>query len=574
MKIRSILTTLAPLVLAQACVIYAGKGDTGSDDDYEEREDTDTDDGDDGDDTDTSSDTDDTDDDTDDDTGPSVLDADGDGYEVPEDCDDDNADVNPGATEVCGDGIDNDCDGLASGCRMEGEEVITDISDTIFQGSATNDAFGVTVASGGDVNGDGAPDLLISQTGGTAGSPGSVHLFHSPTSGLVNAGAADASLHGVVANDGLGMGIVGLGDMDGDGYGDFAIGAPMAPQNGTAEEAEWAVYIFTGPMTGDASVTTAEAWFPALETTDLTGLRLGSPGDVTGDGVVDLLVASPSASVSPGDLVGKVYLLEGDWNREEDLTSARAVFTGETAGSRVGAGAATSGGDVNGDGSNDLLLTSPDVPVSGSADTGAAYVVTSSASGQIDLRYADARIYGLTAGDRFGTSAAWAGDVNADGYADLLVGAPESDLGALDAGAAYLFHGGATLSGPMDAGDADFILLGAQAYAETGVAVATVGDLDGDGNDDFAVSDPTGVDSSRLGVVGISYGPVAGNTDIEDSDLLVIADDIDIQLGISLAHAGDTNGDGLGELLVGAPRLSPSGAPGAGGAYLIRGSGL
>ena len=89
-----------------------------------------------------------------------------------------------------------------------------------------------------------------------------------------------------------------------------------------------------------------------------------------------------------------------------------------------------------------------------------------------------------------------------------------------------------------------------------------------------AVSDPTGVDSSRLGAVGISYGPVAGNTDIEDADFVIIADDIDIHMGISLASAGDTNGDGLGELLIGAPLLSPSGAPGAGGAYLVRGSGL
>ncbi|MBO87277.1 MAG: hypothetical protein CL927_18165 [Deltaproteobacteria bacterium] len=503
-----------------------------------------------------------------------MLDADGDGYEAPLDCDDADPEVNPGASEVCGDGIDNDCDGVASGCRMEGEEVINDVSDTIFQGSSTNDAFGTTVASGGDVNGDGTPDLLISQTSGGSSSPGSVHLFHSPTSGLVNAGAADASLHGIIQSDGLGMGITALGDMDGDGYGDFALGAPMAPQNTSGEEADWAVYVLTGPMTGDASVTTAEAWFPAVETTDLTGMRMGSPGDVSGDGVVDLLVASPSGSVGPGDLVGKVYLLEGDWNREEDLTEARAIFTGETAGSRVGSGAATSAGDVDGDGRNDLLITSAEVPVSGSPNTGAAYVVTSSANGQIDLRYADTRIYGLTAGDRFGASATSAGDVNADGYDDVLVGAPDSDLGALDAGAAYLFHGGSGLNGPMDAGDADFILLGAQSYGETGIAVSSVGDMDGDGNADFAVSDPTGIDASRLGVVGISYGPVAGNTDIEDADFLLIADDIDIQLGASLANPGDTDGDGLGEVLVGAPFLSPSGAPAAGGAYLVRGSGL
>ncbi len=573
MRNRPILALLAPVFLAQACIIYAGKGDTGIDD-SDVREDTDVSDTDPGTtDTEDTDDPDDTGEDTDSGSG-SVLDADADGYDATEDCDDNNADINPSQTEVCGDGIDNDCDGVAAGCRIEGEEVVTDLAATIFQGAGTNDAFGTTVASGGDVNGDGSPDLLISQSGGLTGSKASVHLFHSPTSGLVNAGAADATLNAVVDNDGLGMGIASLGDMDGDGYGDFALGAPMAAQNAGPEQADWTVYIFTGPMTGDASVSTAEAWIGSNETTDLTGWRLGSPGDVTGDGVVDLLVASPSASVSPGDFAGKVYLMKGDWSREEKLADARATFTGEVAGSRVGSGAATSAGDIDGDGRADLLITSADVPVAGNPNTGAAYIVTSSASGQIDLRYADTRIYGLTNGDRFGASAAHAGDVNNDGYADVIVGAPDSDLGAADAGAAYLFHGGPSFTGPMDAGDADFILLGAQANGETGTAVTGVGDLDGDGNDDFAVSDPTGVDSARLGVVGISYGPVAGNTDIEDADLVLVADDADIQMGASLANPGDTDGDGLGEILIGAPSLSPSGAPNAGGAYLVRGSGF
>ena len=572
MKTRSSLAMLAPLLLAQACIIYAGKGDSGIDDD-EAREDTDvvdTDTNDTGGPDDTGEDS----GDSGDSGGSSVLDADGDGFEVGEDCDDNDPDVNHDATEVCGDGIDNNCDGLSTGCRMEGEQVVTDVADTIFQGANSGDLFGANVAGGGDVNGDGVPDLLISRRGSTSGNRAAVHLFHSPTSGLVNAGAANATLHAAVADDGLGIGMTSLGDMDGDGYGDFAVGAPFAPQNATGEEADWAVYVFTGPMTGDASVTTAEAWFAAPETADLTGWRLGSPGDISGDGVVDMLVASPSASVSPGDMAGKVYLVEGRWNREENLSTAPVVFTGEMANSRVGLGAATTAGDVDGDGREDILITSPEVPANGNANTGAAYVVTSSAAGRIDLRYADTRIYGLSAGDRFGTSASYAGDVNADGYADVVVGATDSDLGATDAGAAFLFHGGPTWSGPMDAGDADFILLGAQAGAETGTAVTGVGDLDGDGHADFAVSDPVGVDSAMLGLVSVTYGPVAGNTDIEDADLVLIADDSGIDMGTAIATPGDTNGDGLGELLIGAQLLSPSGSPSAGGAYLVRGTGF
>jgi len=567
----SVFAVLAPLVLAQGCIIYAdGKHDSGFDD--EEREDTDVD----PDDTDTddTADTDDTGEDTGDDTGASVLDADGDGFSVDEDCDDTNPDVNPDATEICDDGLDNDCDGLATGCRLEGEHTAVDVADTIFQGAASDDHFGASLTGAGDVDADGSVDLLIARAGSPTGSKGAVHLFRSPTSGLVNAGAADATLHSVVSNDGLGIGMTALGDMDGDGYGDFAVGAPFAPANAVGEEDDWAVYIFSGPMTGDASVTTAEAWFAAQDIGDLTGWRLGSPGDVTGDGVVDLLIASPSASVSPGDMAGKVWLMEGPWRREEALSDAVAVFTGEMGGSRAGAGAATTAGDVDGDGREDMLMSSPDVPAGGTAGQGAAYVVTSSVSGQIDLRYADARIYGLSSGDRFGASATHAGDVNGDGYADILVGAPDSDLGAADAGAAYLFHGGSSLSGPLDAGDADFILLGARANGETGTAVSAVGDMDGDGNGDFAVSDPEGVDSADLGVVAITYGPAVGNTDIEDADLVLVADAADINMGGSLANPGDTDNDGLGEILIGASLLSPSGAPSAGGAYLVRGTGF
>ncbi len=567
MRSSRTLVLLLPVLTMQACILYAdGKGDTGSDTTYTGGGTgpgtTDTDD------TVTTEDTDDT-----DDSGASVLDADGDGFEVGLDCDDTNAGINPDAEEVCGDGIDNNCDGISLGCRLEGEVDILDVADTIFQGSTAGEHFGQMVGAAGDVNADGLPDLLLA-SGSTPTTPrASVHIFLSPTSGLVNAAASDATLHSEVDEDGLGIGMAALGDMDGDGYGDFAIGAPYAPERALQEQPAWAVYIFTGPMSGDASVITADAMFPAETIGDRTGWRLGSPGDVTGDGQVDLLIASPSASLAAGDLTGKVWLVEGPWRREESLSAAPAVFTGEMPGSQAGSGAATSAGDVDGDGRADILISSAEVPVGGMTAKGAAYVITSSANGQIDLRYADVRLVGLSAGDRFGASATSAGDVNGDGYADVLIGATDSDLGASDAGSAHLFLGGPSFTGLLDAGDASFTLLGARAGGETGIAVSSVGDMDGDGNADIAVGDPVGVDSAGLGVVAVMYGPPVGTTDIEDADLLLVSDAPSTQMGASLAGPGDTNGDLLGEVLIGASLLSPSGAPEAGGGYLVRGAG-
>ncbi len=511
-----------------------------------------------------------------DDTGASVLDSDGDGFLEPDDCDDNNAAINPDADEVCGDGIDNNCDGGAPECRLSGETEVVDVADSIFQGAGTDARFGISVGSAGDVNGDGIEDVLIASQGPQVGGHSAVHLFQSPTPGFVNAGAASATIESDLVGDGFGQAITALGDMNGDGYGDFAVGAPYASGIGTAStEGRPSVLIFTGPMSGRATSLTADATFEAANINDWTGHRIGAVGDVTGDGVVDMLVSAPQASVGSGsDYAGVVYLLEGDWRRTESLGDAVAVFTGEANDSRVGMGAATLAGDVDGDGQNDLLMTSPEVPVGANAGVGAAYVVTRSASGQVDLGYADVRIYGRSAGDNFGSSAASAGDVNNDGYDDIIVGALNSDLGATDAGAAFLFHGGPSFSGPLDTGDATFFVVGAQAGASTGFAVTGIGDLDADGHADFAVSDPAGFDGTGVGAVAVIYGPAVGNTDIEDADVVLIGDAPGTNFGVSLGGLSDTNGDGLGELLIGASLLSPTGMNEAGGAYLVRGQGF
>ncbi len=582
------LRILLPVVSLSGCIIYADKaGDSGVDDVGDDPMDDGSDGSDDGSDgTDDGSDgtgdgSDGTGDGTDGgdeggDEGASVLDSDGDGWLEPDDCNDNDAAIHPEAEEVCGDGIDNNCDGGAVECRAEGEVDVVDLAATIFQGAGADDHFGLRLGSAGDVAGDGVADSLSAREGDGSATPSAVHLFSSPTAGFVNAGAADATIEAERAGDGFGMAITALGDMDGDGYGDFAVGAPEAASGGlTGGEGGPSVLIFTGPMSGTASALTADATFEALAVDDRTGHSIGAVGDVTGDGVVDLLVSAPEAAAgSTPDHAGRIYLLEGPWRRTESLTGAVAVFTGERADSRAGLGAVGTAGDVDGDGQPDLLMTSPEVPVGTDTGVGAAYVFTRSASGQVDLAYADVRIYGRTTDDHFGAAASAAGDVNGDGYADIIVGAPDSDLGATDAGAAFLFHGGAAFAGALDTGDASFVVVGALAGGATGTAVAGVGDLDGDGADDLAVADPTGFDGTNTGAVAVVYGPAVGNTDIEDADLVLLSTTAGDNFGGALGALADTDGDGRGELLIGASLLSPSGLPQAGGAWLVRGPGL
>jgi hypothetical protein len=506
------------------------------------------------------------------DTGAPLLDEDGDGHLAPDDCDDTNPAIHPGAEEICDDGVDNNCDGGAPDCRLTEEQDALDVADTVFQGAASEDRFGASLSTAGDVNGDGLPDVLIAARGAPGGAS-AVHLFLSPTSGFVNAGAADATLVSALGLDGLGASIAPLGDLDGDGYDDFALSAPQAADLAVEPLAAQAVSIFSGPLAGTATTLTADAWLPPLEIGDGAGARLGAPGDLTGDGVADLLIAAPGASVTSGDLAGKVYLMEGPWRREESLNDAVATFTGDGAGARAGLGAAGGAGDIDGDGQADLLITSPDAPAGGDPGRGAAWLVTRGASGLVDLAYADVRISGLSQGDGFGASAVALGDLDADGYDDVLIGAPGADLGAVDAGAAFVFSGGPALSGALDAGDADFLMLGVLTGAGAGAAVGAPGDLDGDGRADLAVGDPLGLDAAGRGAVGLMYGPVAGTTDLEDADLIVIGTTAGAGVGLALAGAGDTDGDGLGELLFGAELTSPSGLITAGAAYLVRGRG-
>ncbi|MFT5679390.1 MAG: hypothetical protein ACI8RZ_000294, partial [Myxococcota bacterium] len=155
-------------------------------------------------------------------------------------------------------------------------------------------------------------------------------------------------------------------------------------------------------------------------------------------------------------------------------------------------------------------------------------------------------------GDLVGTSLAAVGDLNGDGLADVLIGAPGHDGSGDEAGAVYLLLGPAT--GSHDLSEAHARLDGEGVEDFAGRAVAGVGDMDGDGNPDLAVGAP-GVDlgGSEAGAAYLLLGPVTGAWSLSDADAVTYGTADDAGLGGALSGGVDLTGDGRDDVLIGAP---------------------
>src|SRR5947207_404657 len=180
---------------------------------------------------------------------------------------------------------------------------------------------------------------------------------------------------------------------------------------------------------------------------------------------------------------------------------------------------------------------------------------------------ADVTITGESADDDFGWRATPAGDVNGDGIPDLIIGAPSNDAVAGFAGRAYLFYG--PLTGNIDAASADAIITGSFANESFGASVASAGDMNGDGVNDLIVGAPrfplNGTDTGRA---YIFYGPIAGSMIATQADAIIFGEDLDDDFGVSVDRAGDVNGDGVDDVIVGADQLFNEGT---GKAYVFYG---
>jgi len=506
---------------------------------------------------------------------PQSGDADADGWDgCGGDCAPDDASVHPGAEEVCGDGVDNDCDGSAGDCGLVGTYALGH-HGLLLTSPAAYITAGKGLAGVGDLDGDGLADLAIGApyADGVASDRGALYVFHGdPTlraEGERSLESADLVIRGALDGDMLGWSAAGAGDVDGDGLGDLLIGAPWDAHAGYAAGA---VYLVQGSVLdglgGEYGVEDLALRISAAAYDDRFGFAMDGVGDVNGDGRDDLLIGAPQADgLAPSS--GVAYLLLGPFTAECDASLADATWSSDAL--NDGLGTAVAGiGDMNADGLADVAIGAyrRDMAVT---DGGVAAVVLGrlEPAGSWDLGDADALLYASQTRAFAGCALAGAGDVDADGYDDLLVGARGQDYGFGDMGAVFLVRGPFLGSDDLDAA-AEAVIPGDVAYGYAGTAVAGPGDLDGDGHTDLVLSAPYAGGDGNAGVAVVFYGPVEGVQSLSKAQAVLQGGGAGHMLGEHLSGAGDVDGDGYPDLLVGVPGYDQPGAD-AGAAWLLWG---
>jgi hypothetical protein len=358
-----------------------------------------------------------------------------------------------------------------------------------------------------------------------------------------------ATVSGEQAGGGLGA-AVAAGELSGDAPADFAI-ADRAGQ----------VFLLAGPAVGELTAGAAAGVIASAGVASLAAV-----GDVDGDGYEDLLLGAPSDS-SAGEEAGAAWLFAGPLAGSLGTGAARATLTGELAGDRAGT-AVAGAGDVNGDGLMDLLVGASYEDAAGTS-AGAGYLLLGPVSGLASLSGADVKLHGERRSNLAGEALVGAGDLNGDGVADLAIGAPAQALeGEHAQGAAYIFLGPVT--GDLSLSAADAKAHGEVNSAYAGASLAAVGDTDGDGLDDLLVGAP-GADEGgdRAGAAYLLVGGegLSGIFPLSEASASIVGLDDNQQVGDPVAAAGDADGDGRMDLLVGAPFKGDA----AGAAFLFTG---
>ncbi|MGD1916425.1 MAG: GC-type dockerin domain-anchored protein [Phycisphaerales bacterium] len=503
----------------------------------------------------------------------------------------------------------------------------------------TSDTFsGSAVASAGDVNGDGLDDFIIGATGARDSStdPGSCYVFFgrdsssgTPFPSAMELDELDGTngfrLDGVIAGDYTGQRIDSAGDVNGDGIDDLIIGAPRADPGGLTNAGSSFVVFGRDGASG--------ATFPAvMQLADLdgengfrvdgagendnSGSAVAAAGDVNADGIDDLIIGAFDADPDGRTDAGSSYVIYGrDVSSGTPFPATLSLASidgtngfrldGVSEGDYSGRSVAFAG-DVNGDGLDDLIIGATGVGADSRGNLGMSYVVfgRDSTLGEVfpavfELADIDGTngfgALGVDISDESGDQVATAGDINGDGIDDVIIGAYKAEFASFytDAGSSFVVFGrdttsGATFPPVLRLEDLDGVtglrIDGVAFQDASGCSVAAAGDVDGDGIDDLIIgartADPAG--RFRAGASYVVYGRDVASGDTFPARLRLFdldgvngfrlggAEDGD-RSGFSVDSAGDVNGDGMPDLIIGAPIARVGGVLNSGSSFIVFG---
>ena len=403
-----------------------------------------------------------------------------------------------------------------------------------------------------------------SRGGGTPNVGAAMDLYN------IETGVGGFPIHGATYES-AGQRVAVLGDVNGDGMDDVGLGVPYSLFNQTIGGA---LVVFgksdTAPVES-SDIFDGFGGFKIIGVDGFAGYALSAAGDVNGDGLADIVIGSQYASLG-----GQAQVVYGKATTTPVFLDAVIAGNGGFSvygppvsgyfGSSVGAA-----GDFNGDGFDDVVVGDPywRPEVLLFPQSGAAYIVYGQADARDDGTRGAAgirQIVGVEHGDQCGTAVSGAGDVNGDGFDDVLIGAYSAETTERpDSGESYVVFGGTGTStinlSDISNGIGGFVIRGAFPFDHSGVALSSAGDVNNDTLADVIIGVPNS-DVSGVYLSGAAY-VVFGRTGTAPVDLyeiesssqgfLIYGTHFYDHAGSSVSGAGDVNGDGFDDVIVGAP---------------------